>query len=124
MPAVSTELWQIVSAAIHPSMVFPVLEGREEICRRFAGRATIGFGTTLGGEDEKKPTLVDSVSKLLEKVLASGSVDKKNQLLTLAGVMPSKIYGCSVQGESLVVESAGDYAGGMIGQGDGVKIHC
>lgn len=88
----------------------------------FAGRATIGFGTTLGGEDEKKPTLVDSVSKLLEKVLASGSEDKKNQLLTLAGVMPSKIYGCSVQGESLVVESAGDYAGGMIGQGDGVKI--
>ena len=88
----------------------------------FAGRATIGFGTTLGGEDEKKPTLVDSVSKLLEKVLASESEDKKNQLLTLAGVMPSKIYGCSVQGESLVVESAGDYAGGMIGQGDGVKI--
>lgn len=88
----------------------------------FAGRATIGFGTTLGGEDEKKPTLVDSVSKLLERVLASGSEDKKNQLLTLAGVMPSKIYGCSVQGESLVVESAGDYAGGMIGQGDGVKI--
>lgn len=88
----------------------------------FGGRATIGFGTTLGGEDEKKPTLVDSVSKLLEKVLASGSEDKKNQLLTLAGVMPSKIYGCSVQGESLVVESAGDYAGGMIGQGDGVKI--
>src|SRR5699024_4802598 len=78
----------------------------------FAGRATIGFGTTLGGEDEKKPTLVDSVSKLLEKVLASGSEDKKNQLLTLAGVMTSKIYGCSVQGESLVVESAGDYAGG------------
>ena len=88
----------------------------------FAGRATIGFGTTLGGEDEKKPTLVDSVSKLLEKVLASGSEAEKNQLLTLAGVMPSKIYGCSVQGESLVVESAGDYAGGMIGQGDGVKI--
>ena len=88
----------------------------------FAGRATIGFGTTLGGEDEKKPTLVDSVSKLLEEVLASGSEDEKNQLLTLAGVMPSKIYGCSVQGESLVVESAGDYAGGMIGQGDGVKI--
>lgn len=88
----------------------------------FVGRATIGFGTTLGGEDEKKPTLVDSVSKLLEKVLANGSEDKKNQLLTLAGVMPSKIHGCTVEGSSLVIESAGDYAGGMIGQGDGVKI--
>ena len=88
----------------------------------FAGRATIGFGTTLGGEDEKKPTLVDSVSKLLEKVLASGSEDKKNQLLTLAGVMPSKIYSCTVEGIQLTVESSEDYAGGMIGQGDGVKI--
>lgn len=88
----------------------------------FAGRATIGFGTTLGGEDEKKPTLVDSVSKLLAEVLASGNVDKKNQLLTLAGVMPSKIYSCTVEGSSLVIESAEDYAGGMIGQGDGVKI--
>ena len=88
----------------------------------FAGRATIGFGTTLGGEDEKKPTLVDSVSKLLEKVLASGSEDKKNQLLTLAGVLPSKIYGCTVEGNGLVVESTDAYAGGMIGQGDGVKI--
>lgn len=88
----------------------------------FAGRATIGFGTTLGGEDEKKPTLVDSVFKLLEKVLASGSEDVKNQLLTLAGVLPSKIYGCTVKGNGLVVESTDAYAGGMIGQGDGVKI--
>ena len=88
----------------------------------FAGRATIGFGTTLGGDDEKKPTLVDSVSRLLEEVLTPESEAKKNQLLTLAGVRPSKIYGCTVQGETLVVESAGDYAGGMIGQGDGVKI--
>ena len=88
----------------------------------FAGRATIGFGTTLGGEDEKKPTLVDSVSKLLEKVLASGSEAEKNQLLTLAGVLPSKIYGCTVEGTGLAVESSEDYAGGMIGQGDGVKI--
>ncbi len=88
----------------------------------FAGRATIGFGTTLGGDDEKKPTLVDSVSKLLEKVLASGSEAEKNQLLTLAGVMPSKIHGCTVEGSSLVIESTKDYAGGMIGQGDGVKI--
>lgn len=88
----------------------------------FAGRATIGFGTTLGGDDEKKPTLVDSVSKLLGKVLASGSEAQKNYLLTLAGVMPSKIHGCTVAGKNLIVESGGDYAGGMIGQGDGVKI--
>ena len=50
----------------------------------FAGRATIGFGTTLGGDDEKKPTLVDSVSKLLGKVLASGSEAQKKLSLNLS----------------------------------------
>lgn len=88
----------------------------------FAGRATVGFGTTLGGEDEKKPTLVDSVSKLLGQILTNGTEEQKNQLLTLAGVMPSKIHGCTVAGKNLIVESGGDYAGGMIGQGDGMKI--
>lgn len=88
----------------------------------FAGRATVGFGTTLGGEDEKKPTLVDSVSKLLGQILTNGTEEQKNQLLTLAGVMPSKIHGCTVAGKTLIVESGGDYAGGMVGQGDGVKI--
>lgn len=88
----------------------------------FAGKATVGFGTTLGGDDVNKPTLVESVSNLLAKVLASGSEVEKNYLLTLAGVMPSEIHGCSVHGSNLVVESTGDYAGGMIGQGDGVKI--
>ena len=45
----------------------------------FAGRATVGFGTTLGGEDEKKPTLVDSVSKLLGQILTNGTEEQKNQ---------------------------------------------
>lgn len=122
MPAVSTgAMANSISSNSSVNGLSSVKAGKK-YAGGFAGRATIGFGTTLGGEDEKKPTLVDSVSKLLEKVLASGSEAEKNQLLTLAGVMPSKIYGCSVQGESLVVESAGDYAGGMIGQGDGVKI--
>ena len=88
----------------------------------FAGRATVGYGTTLGTPDEKAPSLIGSVGRLLENVLTSGDENLKNQLLTLAGVMPSKLHGCSVHGSNLVVESTGDYAGGMIGQGDGVKI--
>ena len=87
----------------------------------FVGRATIGFGTSIGGKD-KKDNLLESVSGLLGNVLAPENTDQRNQLLTLAGVMPSKIHGCSVHGSNLVVESTGDYAGGMIGQGDGVKI--
>ena len=87
----------------------------------FTGRATIGFGTSIGGKD-KKDNLLESVSGLLSNVLAPENTDQRNQLLTLAGVMPSKIHGCTVGGNNLVIESAGDYAGGMIGQGDGVKI--
>ena len=65
--------------------------------------------------------MVDSVSKLLGQILTNGTEEQKNQLLTLAGVMPSKIHGCTVAGKTLIVESGGDYAGGMIGQGDGVE---
>lgn len=88
----------------------------------FAGRATVGYGTTLGNKNETKPSLIGSVSKLLEKLLTSNDDAVRNTLLTLAGVMPSKLHGCTVQGNNLVIESTGDYAGGMIGQGDGVKI--
>ena len=88
----------------------------------FAGRATVGYGTTLGTPDEKAPSLIGSVGKLLGDVLTSDKENVRNQLLTLAGVMPSKLHGCTVQGNNLVIESAEDYAGGMIGQGDGVKI--
>ena len=88
----------------------------------FAGRATVGYGTTLGTPDEKAPSLIGSVGKLLGDVLTSDKENVRNQLLTLAGVMPSKLHGCTVDGNNLVIESAGDYAGGMLGQGDGVKI--
>lgn len=87
----------------------------------FAGRATIGFGTTLGGKGTKE-NLLESVSRLLGGVLAPENTDHRNTLLTLAGVVPSEMHGCSVQGENLIIASTGNYAGGMIGQGDGVKI--
>ena len=73
----------------------------------FSGRATIGFGTTLGGNNVNRPTIVESVSKLLKEVLASGKDSLKTTLLTLAGVIPSEIHGCVVQGDKagLTVES-------------------
>ena len=78
----------------------------------FAGRATVGYGTTLGTRPEKAPSLIGSVGKLLGDVLTSDKENVRNQLLTLAGVMPSKLHGCTVDGNNLVIESAGDYAGG------------
>lgn len=88
----------------------------------FTGRATIGYGTTIGGEDEKENTLLSSVTKLLNELLAPGNEDKLNTLLSLSGLTPSELYDCTVSGTGWSVSASGDYAGGMIGQGDGVKI--
>lgn len=88
----------------------------------FVGRATIGYGTAVGGTDQSKATLLNSVSKLLGDLVASGNTDELNTLLSLSGVTPSQIHGCTVAGNKLSVESTGDYAGGIIGQGDGIKI--
>ncbi len=88
----------------------------------FSGRATIGYGLAVGGVDEKDKTLLNSVSKLLTELLSSGNEDKLNTLLSLTGAMPSEIRGCSVNGNQFTVESKSDYAGGLIGQGDGTKI--
>ena len=88
----------------------------------FAGRATIGYGTTIGGEDEKENTLLSSVTKLLKQLIAPENEDKLNTLLSLSGLTPSELYDCTVSGTGWSVSASGDYAGGMIGQGDGVKI--
>lgn len=88
----------------------------------FTGRATIGYGTTIGGEDEKENTLLSSVTKLLKDLTAPGNEDKLNTLLSLSGLTPSKLNDCTVSGTGWSVSASGDYAGGMIGQGDGVKI--
>ena len=88
----------------------------------FAGRATIGYGTAVGGTEEWNKTLLDAVSELLAKVVASGNEDQLNTLLSVYGVTPSEIYGCTVAGSGLQVNSTGDYAGGLIGQGDGTRI--
>lgn len=88
----------------------------------FTGRATIGYGTTIGGEDEKENTLLSSVTKLLKDLTAPGNEEKLNTLLSLSGLTPSELYDCTVSGSGWSVSASGDYAGGMIGQGDGVKI--
>lgn len=88
----------------------------------FTGRATIGYGTTIGGEDEKGNTLLSSVTKLLNELIKPENKDKLNTLLSLSGLTPSELYNCTVSGTGWSVSASGDYAGGMIGQGDGVKI--
>ena len=88
----------------------------------FAGRATMGYGVTLASEEEKKDTLLGEVTGLVSN-LVTGDEDRLNTLLSLSGLEASELYDCSVSGTGWTVEvSDGDYAGGLIGQGDGVKI--
>lgn len=90
----------------------------------FAGKATLGWAAGLG-EDYQSSTnsqntnLLSAVGGLLSNVLSG---DQTEALLTLAGVRPSVLAGCQITGSNLNV-SAKNYAGGMVGQGDGVQIY-
>lgn len=88
----------------------------------FTGRATIGYGTTIGDGDEKNNTLLESVTKLLTDLIAPGNDDKLNTLLAISGLTPSELHECRVFGTNLNVTATNDYAGGLLGQGDGVEI--
>lgn len=84
----------------------------------FAGIATLGWAANLGKEDTKKDLLggvVDLVVKLL-----SSNPGAASSLLSLAGVNPSYILGCTVDAPLTV--NGTDYVGGVTGRGDGVYI--
>lgn len=87
----------------------------------FAGRATIGYGSTVGQSSIKKGTLLFAVGGLLTDVVA-GSGEKMNQLLSITGNLPSELKHCTVSSPGLTVTAFKDYAGGLIGAGDGVQV--
>lgn len=88
----------------------------------FSGRATLGYGMAVGTKEEQNDTLLQAVSKLLENLLTEGNEEKLGVLLSLSGAQPSEIQGCSVSGNNWSVKTDEKYAGGLIGQGDGVQI--
>lgn len=84
----------------------------------FAGIATLGWAANLGKGDNKDDLLggvVDLVVKLL-----SSNPGAASSLLSLAGVNPSYILGCTVDAPLTV--NGTDYAGGVTGRGDGAYI--
>lgn len=87
----------------------------------FTGRATTGFGATLGADTVGKSTLLKSVSSLLSTVL--GNKDKLGSVLSLVGIEPTILINSNVNGSNIEISAAENYAGGYIGQGDGVKIN-
>lgn len=87
----------------------------------FAGRATLGASVILVGEgDIADKGLLGKVTDLLEGVL-TGDDGKDGPLLSVLGVSPSAINGCSVDGAAWKV-SADDYAGGFFGLGEAVQV--
>lgn len=84
----------------------------------FAGIASLGWAADLGKADTKD-NLLGGVVDLVVKLLSSNP-GATSSLLSLAGVNPSHILGCSVNA-SLTV-SGKDYVGGITGRGNGAYI--
>lgn len=84
----------------------------------FAGIATLGWAANLG-KDDKKDDLLGGVVDLVVKLLSSNP-GAASSLLSLAGVNPSYILGCTVDAPLTV--NGTDYVGGVTGRGDGVYI--
>lgn len=86
----------------------------------FTGAATVGWATDLGKGESKDSDLLTVVNGLLTGLLTSNPEAAQN-LLSLVGVEESKLLGVQMQGD-FTVHSANDFAGGMVGRGDGAVI--
>lgn len=85
----------------------------------FAGIATLGWAANLGKTDKTDSDLLGSVVKLVEGLLSSNP-GEVSSLLSLAGVNPSYIFGCTINAPLTVTGT--DFVGGITGRGDGVTI--
>lgn len=88
----------------------------------FTGRATVGFGAVVGADKAGDHTLLKGVGALLEKILRD-KPEKVGSLLKIAGIEPTILINSNVNGSNIEISAAENYAGGYIGQGDGVKIN-
>lgn len=84
----------------------------------FTGIASLGWAADLG-KAETKNNLLGGVVDLVVKLLSS-KADVPPSLLSLAGVNPSHILGCTINA-SLQVKG-NDYVGGITGCGNGTYI--
>ncbi len=86
----------------------------------FTGAATVGWATDLGQGESKNSDLLTGVNGLLTGLLTSDPEAAQN-LLSLVGVEESKLLGIQMKGD-FTVHSFNDFAGGMVGRGDGVVV--
>ena len=81
-------------------------------------RQALGQSIALKDFYTGKKDLTGLLGSLLSGILTQ---DEENVLLSLTGISPSVLAGNEITG-SLTVKANDKYAGGMVGQGDGVKI--
>lgn len=85
----------------------------------WTGTGTLGWVTNLGKNEENDENLLQGVADLLGQMLSD---DETAMILSLAGVAPSAIMGCQINGSSVTVQADQNYAGGFVGNGDGVYL--
>ncbi|WP_162607450.1 MucBP domain-containing protein [Thomasclavelia spiroformis] len=88
----------------------------------FAGRSTIGWGITVGKEFDSKydDNLLTKVKGLLNIILQGNN---EGDILSLVGIYPSEAYGVQIEADNLQIDAKENYAGGLIGQSDALKIN-
>jgi len=86
----------------------------------WAGIGSIGWATDLGKGDTNETTLLGGVTDLLSALLSKGG--DATALLSLAGVSPSAIMGCQLNSGAVTVQADGSYAGGFVGNGNGLYL--
>ena len=87
----------------------------------WAGVGSVGWAVDLGKGSPNKTGLLGGVTELLTELLSSDG--NATALLSLAGVSPSAIMGCQIDGDGGVAVHAGaDYAGGFVGSGSGLLL--
>lgn len=84
----------------------------------FAGITTLGWAANLGKSDTKDNLLGGLVDLVVQ--LLSSNPGAASSLLSLAGVNPSYILGCTINAPLTVIGT--NYAGGITGRGDGAYI--
>lgn len=87
----------------------------------FAGYASVGWQSSLGDANENSSSLLGTVGTLVTSLLSSNPSEGQ-MLLSLMGVSPSAIIGCSVYSSGLEVTAGDSFAGGLLGRGDAVYI--
>lgn len=84
------------------------------------GYSSLGWGLTISDDyGVYDKSLLDKVKELLSTLLTG---DNANDLLSLVGVQPAKIYGATITGKNLIISASDAYAGGFVGYSDGLTL--